>query len=78
MERHSLTCSAISPDRLVAHFCSDRTEEEVFAYLPHVPGLNPHLLRVNDEVEGEVAHTGKRLELTAASRQTDHRRIASS
>ena len=43
---------------------------EVFAYLPHVPGINPYLLRVGDEIEGFVADKNGRLELILATGTT--------
>lgn len=73
MQTWTLTCSDVSPDRLVAYFCNRHTEVEVFAYLPHVPGLNPYLLRVGDTIEGVVKERHERLELIEASGQKDRR-----
>ena len=63
----------MSPDRLVAYFRSQDTADEIFAYLPHVPGLNPHMLRVGDTIEGVVARQRNRLELIEASAHKERR-----
>gem|GEM_PF-2935895 len=56
----SLTCTAISPDRYVAFFQEENADREVFAYLPHIPGINPYLLQVGDKLLGWVKnHKGK-------------------
>lgn len=48
---------------MVALFGIEDEELEVFAYLPHVPGINPYLLRVGDAVQGYVVDKNGRLEL---------------
>ncbi len=68
-----LVCTSVSQDRLVAYFAEEKTKREVFAYLPHVPGLNPWVLRVGDRIAGHVAKRNSRLELAQATRQADRR-----
>ncbi len=67
----NLICTRVSKDRIVAWFVVDGAGEEVFAYLPHVPGLNPYLLRVGDTVAGRLVPRGGRVELAAVTRQVD-------
>lgn len=69
-----LICTSISPDRYVASFEFVDGDDEVFAYLPHVVGLNPFLLKEGDRLGGEVEPRNGRLELVTASRQADRRR----
>lgn len=59
----TLVCTRIEAERMVALFTLEGQESEVFAYLPHVPGINPYLLRVGDAVEGFVVEKHGRLEL---------------
>ncbi|HHI80155.1 MAG TPA: hypothetical protein ENK02_09240 [Planctomycetes bacterium] len=55
-----LICTSISPDRYVAFFEEAGEGRAVFAYLPHIPGLNPFLLRVGDRIKGWIKdHQGK-------------------
>ncbi len=61
-----LTCTAISPDRYVAFFEEVSAGREVFAYLPHIPGINPFLLQVGDKIQGWVKDRGGKLELYQA------------
>lgn len=80
-----LLCISVSPEGHVATFeiagelaseiCGISTEagSEVFAYLPHVPGLNPFLLNEGDSIAGVVVPKNGRLELVAATRQLDRR-----
>jgi len=60
----TLVCTHIEAERTVALFEIGGQETEVFAYLPHVPGINPWLLQVGDEVQGCVMDKDGRLELT--------------
>ena len=59
----TLICTRIEAERMVALFTMKGDETEVFAYLPHVPGINPYLLRVGDSVEGFVVEKNGRPEL---------------
>ena len=69
-----LICTSVSPDRYVASFRVVDGSVEVFAYLPHVAGLNPFLLEEQDCIEGEVETKNGRLELLSASGQRERRR----
>ena len=66
MPRLELHCTSLTPDRIVAHFRAEGLAAPVFAYLPHVSGLNPFLLRIGDRVAGLVEERGGRPELLAA------------
>ena len=61
-----LTCTAISPDRYVAFFEEVGAGREVFAYLPHIPGINPFLLQVGDQIQGWIQDRKGKLELYQA------------
>ena len=74
MTSATLICLSVSPDRYVASFRILDHEDEVFAYLPHVPGLNPFLLEEGHRIEGQIESRNGRLELTSATGQTDRRR----
>lgn len=74
MRQVALTCSDVSHDRLVAYFKVGGEAANVFAYLPHVPGLNPHLLCRGDRIDGTVVERNGRLELVSACGQVDRRR----
>ena len=73
MQKLDVTCSELSPDRLVAYFCSPVLDADIFAYLPHVPGLNPFLLRVGDTLAATVVERNGRLEVTEAFGQRGQR-----
>ncbi|RMD85716.1 MAG: hypothetical protein D6815_01290 [Candidatus Dadabacteria bacterium] len=64
MEFRPLVCVELSPDRFVARFRLLGTGEPVFGYLPHVPGVNPYLLREGDQLFGAVLKRHGRLEVT--------------
>jgi hypothetical protein len=61
-----LTCTAISPDRYVAFFEEKGAGRAVFAYLPHIPGINPFLLQVGDQIKGWIQDRQGKLELLQA------------
>jgi hypothetical protein len=69
MQRLELTCTSLTPDRIIAHFRADGVEDPVFAYMPHVPGLNPFLLSIGDKVRGMVEVRCGRPELVVAESQ---------
>ncbi len=73
MDFRPLLCTELSADRQIAYFCESGLEEEIFAYLPHVPGLNPWLLRVGDEIEGRLVRRRDRAELVEVRGQRDRR-----
>lgn len=73
MSSTELLCTSVSPDRYVAWFRCQGADE-VFAYLPHVAGLNPYLLEEGDRIEGEVAQRNGRVELVVATAQFERRR----
>lgn len=69
-----LVCTSVSPDRHVALFRCQGSSEDVFAYLPHVVGLNPFLLETGDRIEGEIVQRNGRMELIQAAAQMERRR----
>ncbi|MFQ5506018.1 MAG: hypothetical protein ACE5F1_14655 [Planctomycetota bacterium] len=75
MDLFDLTCTYLSSDGRIAYFQHEHCgEDQVFAYLPHVYGLNPCLLKVGDILDGRVERLEGRIELVEAFGQREDRR----